>query len=442
MKHKQQSGFLLLMIMCSFLLTACASGKQEEKLEGERISLSAFEDQLKPDKTLNIKDMNILSALDNLYWPGPFGYSTNLMQNVAFDGQMDLVWANDIGEGATSRLPLLSKPIIANDAVYALDSQGRLSKIDISSGETLWQVRVNPRYEKQGLIGGGISYSNHRLFVSAGFNEVMSLDTANGGLLWRYKTKSPVRAAPTVLGSRVFVTTADSETLALDRDQGTLLWRHAGLTEKVRMMGASGPAVGKNFALVPYPSGEIYALRTENGQDLWSQSLLSRRNGFQSAFSRLGDVQAAPVIEGGQVYVMNFSGTLTAIEARNGARIWQQNIGGTQTPWVSGDLLFVLSDDNILYALKKQTGAIVWLKQLERYGDPESYDDPIIYQGPVMAGSKLYLTSSLGGVVQVDPFSGDILQTWNVGESVMAAPVVASKTMLILTQQGNLLAFK
>lgn len=439
--HSIRFGFVI--ILMAFSLSACSGdGNDDIILEGERISVLAFEEDLIPDETIDISDLNILSALNNLYWPGPNGYSTNLMQNIAFDGRLENIWSVSIGEGANDDIPYISKPIIANEFVYTLDSEGALSKAHIETGEIEWQVRVNPRHERQGVIGGGVSYSNHRLFVSAGFDEVLAIDADNGGLIWRYKTRSPVRAAPTVLGSRVFVATADSETLALDRDQGILLWRHAGLVENVRIMGASGPAVSKHLVVVPYASGEIYALRTENGADLWSQHLTSRRTAFQSALSRLGDVQAAPVIEGGIIYAMNFAGTLTAIKARSGARIWQQNIGGTQTPWVSGDFIFVLSDENILYALKKRTGDIVWLKQLQRYEEPETYDDPILYQGPIMAGSKLYLVSSYGEIIQVDPYTGEILKTTNVYEPILSAPVVASKTLFVLTQEGNLLAFK
>lgn len=434
---------ILIIVMLSFSLSACSDdGGDKPPLEGERISVLAFEEELKPNENIDITDLNILSALKNLYWPGPNGYSTNLMQNVAFDGALERMWSVSIGEGANGRTPYITKPVVANEFVYTLDSEGYLSKTHIETGEKEWQVRVNPRYERQGVLGGGISYSNNRLFVSAGFNEVLAIDGNNGGLIWRYKTRSPVRAAPTVLGSRVFVVTADSETLALDRDQGILLWRHAGLVENVRMMGASGPAVSKHLVVVPYASGEIYALRTENGADLWSQHLTSRKTAFQSALSRLGDVQAAPVIEGGIIYAMNFSGTLTAIKARSGGRLWQQNIGGTQTPWVSGDFIFVLSDDNILYALKKRTGEIVWLKQLQRYEDPETYDEPILYQGPVMAGSKLYLVSSYGEIIKIDPYTGDVIEKRDVYESILTAPVIASKTMFIVTQEGNLLAFK
>lgn len=429
------------LVLCALNLGACSSDDKDVRLEGERISILDFEKQLKPDSEFDRSELKIADPIPNKFWPGPDGYSTNLMKNLAFEDGDTLLWERSLGYGSNDDLPLLAKPVIVNGDVFALDVDGVLSKIDLKTGVNLWTVRVHPRDESGPTIGGGIVYANNRLYVSTGYNEVMSLSPENGGLIWRYKTAAPVRSAPTVLGNRVFVVMADSKTLALDAVDGSILWRHEGTPEKVGVVGASSPAANRSLVVIPYSSGELHALRIENGKQLWAQDL-SRGFGFQNTLSNLKDIQAAPVMEGGLVFAMNYSGTLAAIVQRSGARIWQQRVGGINTPWISGDFVFVISDESILYALHKISGKVLWLSQLDLFEDPEDKTGSIVWHGPVMAGSKLYVAGSNGYMKVIDPYTGEEDVTYDLEAPIMQAPVVAGGVMLVMMEDGVLRAYK
>lgn len=447
MRGAQSWRSFALIAALALSLQACSGNdwmggsEKDAPLPGERISILDYEEQLKPDVSLEEKDLSINPPIENKFWPGPFGYSTNLMRNLTYSGKLQKIWERPIGLTLQDGLPLLAKPIIVDEFVYALNINGVLSKFNLENGEPLWSVRVHPRSERQPLIGGGLSYAAGRLFLANGFNEVLAVDPNNGGLIWRYSTSAPVRAAPTILAGRVFVVTAESETLALRADNGTLLWRHEGLKEKVRVVGGSGAAANRSLVVVPYPSGELSAIRMENGRQLWTQKL-SKGFGFQSSLAQLNDIQAAPVMDGGLIFAMNYSGALTAIVQRSGARIWQQRVGGIQTPWVSGDYIFVLSDDNIVYALEKLSGKVVWLRQLDRFEDPEDKDGAILWHGPVMAGSKLYLAGSHGRLAVMEPSNGEVEAQHEIGAPLIQAPVVANGTLLLLDEDGVLHGFR
>lgn len=430
-----------LCLLCMVTLAACSSSDDEAILEGERISILDFEKQLKPDAEFDKSKLKIADPIENNFWPGPDGYSTNLMKNLAFEGGKKMLWERPLGYASKDSLPLLAKPIIVNGSVFAMDLDGVLTKFDLETGMILWTVRVNPRDETDPTLGGGVVFSGNKLFVATGYNEVMALSPVNGGLIWRFKTPAPVRSAPTVLGNRVFVVMADSKTIALDTDDGSVIWRHEGTPEKIGVVGASSPAANRSLVVIPYSSGELHALRMENGKQLWSQDL-SRGFGFQNALSDLKDIQAAPVMEGGLIFAMNYSGTLAAIVQRTGSRIWQQKVGGINTPWVSGDFIFVISDENIVYALHKISGKVLWLQQLDLYEDPEYKDGPIVWRGPLMAGSKLYVASSHGIIKVLDPYSGDVETSYDLGRGIAQSPVVAGGIMLVVTDNGLLRAYK
>ncbi len=97
------------------------------------------------------------------------------------------------------------------------------------------------------------------------------------------------------------------------------------------ILSSTSAAVSGEFAVVPYTSGEIYALRVQNGQQAWSDVL--SRSGRVTALSELDDIAGRPVIDRNVVYAVSQSGVMAAINLPTGERLWSRDIAGIQTPW-------------------------------------------------------------------------------------------------------------
>lgn len=67
-------------------------------------------------------------------------------------------------------------------------------------------------------------------------------------------------------------------------------------------------------------------------------------------------------VEGGVVYAASGFGTITALNASTGAKIWTQDVEGVGigAPTVVGDLVYVIAGDTIGWALNKKNGRIQW----------------------------------------------------------------------------------
>ena len=53
------------------------------------------------------------------------------------------------------------------------------------------------------------------------------------------------------------------------------LWSHNGIPETAGLLGGASPAVEGEIVIVAYTSGELFALRVENGRAVWSDNLAS-----------------------------------------------------------------------------------------------------------------------------------------------------------------------
>lgn len=439
---------LLCAAACAALLTGCSTVKDmftsedDKPLPGTRVSVLEMQRQIEPDDaTLEAQGFIAPAPWHNEFWPQAGGYPNHAMQNLALnEGPLKKMWSSGIGSGATKSLPLTAQPIVVDGQVYTLDSESRLSAFDAATGKLLWRKDVSDPGENDPVISGGVAYSQGQIYVTAGYDEVIALTPADGSLVWRVRIPAPSRAAPTAVDGRVFIATLDNRVIALNATDGQALWEYAGIGESTGLVGAASPAVSREVVVPAFSSGEIFALRVENGSVAWAENLSAL--GGAGGLSSLSDIHGLPVVDKGLVIAVSFGGRLVAIDERTGTRVWQREIGGAETPWVVGNHLFMISNDNELVALGRDTGAIRWVVRLPRYEDEEERENPIFWTGPVLAGGRLIVAGTNGDIVEASPEDGKIIRTWDIGAPVTISPVVAAGVMYMLDDKGNLMAFQ
>lgn len=442
-------GKHLLLGACLLSLNACStvSGVFDEKekppIEGKRMSVLALQKSLVPDtKALEEGGVKLPEAWKNEYWPQAGGFPNHAMHNLAWDSKdVDVLWRADIGAGSHNELPLTAQPIIVKGIIYALDTEAKLSAFNAENGKKLWRADVSNKAEDEDVIGGGIAFANGSLFVTNGSNEILSISAADGKVLWRANLPTPARAAPTALGGRVFVATLDDRLFALDAEKGSIIWDYLGIGETTGLLGAASPAANTSIVVPAFSSGELTALRVENGSVAWSDNLANVRK-FGGGLESLSDIKAMPVMDRGVVIAMSFSDKLVAIDEPTGTRLWQREIGGSATPWVAGNAVFVLSSDNQLVALRLEDGAILWVEEVPRFANPKKQKDEIIWSSPVMASGNILLCGSHGHILKFDAQTGKPAGSIKIGKSVQITPIISNGVMYVLAEDGTLIALK
>ncbi|MBM3583512.1 MAG: pyrrolo-quinoline quinone [Alphaproteobacteria bacterium] len=409
-------------------------------LEGDRISIMLLDRSLDVDASLAEVPVRLPPPLPTPNWPQSGGVADHAMHHVAAPGPLARAWRADAGAGSSSDTRILSEPVVARGVVYALDAEGTVSAIAADDGRRLWRFDTTPEDDDDGGVGGGVAFGQGRLFVTTGFGEVLALDGRDGALLWRRRVGPPLRAAPSYSQGRVYAVTTDNQLLALASDTGEILWQHRGIEETAGLLGGASPAVVPDVVVVAYSSGEIYALRVENGSVAWTDSL-SYANAAQS-LGAINDINGNPVIDRGRVFASSYGGRLAALDLRAGVVVWDVEMSSVQTPWVAGDFLYVVDDEDVLYCLSWQEGRVRWLTELPRWDDPDDHSDPIAWTGPILAGDRLLLAGTNGHVLAVSPYTGAILGRIDLGEGIDVAPIAADGTVYLLTQAADLYALR
>ena len=409
-------------------------------LPGERISVLEVDAAPRADPTVSDLAVRLPRPRLNGDWPQSGGFAHHAMHHVEAPGPLAPAWATSIGQGASDERRMPSAPISAGGRVFAMDTVGTVTAVRADNGERLWRVNVIPEDEEDEAFGGGVAFGDGVLFVATGAGEVVALDPVTSGEYWRVRVGAPVRAAPTYSNSRVFVVSYDNTLHTLDGRDGSVLWTHTGVAETAQLLQAASPAVAGNLVVAAFSSGEIFALRVENGRQIWSDSLSF--GGQFGPLASLGDINGHPVIDDDLVYAVSHAGRMVAMALRSGERLWEQDIASVQTPWIAGDFLYVLSSDGALLCLSRIDGAIRWVRSLPRYEDPDDRQDPIVWSGPLLVSDRLIVVGSNGDALSISPYTGRFLGRVALPGDVELPPIAANGMVYILTNDGELVALR
>lgn len=414
--------------------------KSKPPLPGERISILALEQAQEPDPRIADLAVRLPAPYVNEDWPQAAGYPSHAMHHLALEGNLKKLWDANIGTSASGNLRISAAPVVAEGLIFAMDADARVSAYEVTTGKRRWRVDLTPKKEDRGAFGGGFAYDRGALYVTTPYGYVYALEASTGNFFWKKRIGIPFRGAPTIDGNRLFAITYDNQLHAINAADGSVAWTYTGIPETATLTGAGSPAADNGVVVAPFSSGELVALRADTGRVAWTDSLV--RTVRTSSIATINDITASPVIDRGRVYAIGSSGRMVSIDVRSGERVWEQTIGGSQTPWVAGDFIYVITNDSEVLCLSRRDGRVRWTFQLDRYENAVKRKDPISWYGPLLAGDRLITVSSHGYAVSLSPYSGELLGSIALSDPASQPPLVAVNQLFILTNGADLAAFQ
>ena len=408
---------------------------------GQRIPVLTTEGQVEVDPQIADVPVTVPPAVTNTEWAQPGGNAAHAMIHVSLGPTPTQIWSISIGAGSSTRARLAAEPVVADGRIYTIDTNAVVRAFNADTGAPVWQQQVRGENSpRETLFGGGVSYDSGRVYATNGAGDVAALDAATGNPVWLVKPGGPLRGAPTVVLDSLYVISQDNQLFALNAANGESRWSGIGAFELAGVFGAAAPAFAQSTLVAGFSSGELTAYRYENGQVVWQDALT--RTGVSTVVGTISDIDADPVIDNGRVFAVGQGGRMVAVELITGQRAWELNVAGISTPWVAGEWVFVVTDQARVLAVSRASGRIRWIAQLPRYRNEERRRNPIFWRGPVLAGNRLVLVSSLGQIAYVDPANGTIQATVEAQASMSLPPVVANNTLYLLDDSGRLTAYR
>ena len=382
-------------------------------------------------------------AVRNAAWPQAGGNPAHLMNHLEAKDRLTEVWKVGIGQGGGYRQIIMAQPVVLDGTVFTMDSNAVASGFALANGKRLWRTDTKPKDDDGDStnIGGGLCAEGTTLYAVNGLSSLVALDVATGKEKWRQSLGVPGRSAPMVADGRVFITTIEDHLLAFTAADGRLLWTHQAAEPVTSLLGQPAPAYYRGLVLAGFGSGELACLRADSGSVVWTDSLGASEG--RATVADFLSIRGLPIVVNGLVYAISIGGLLVCNDIPTGRRVWERQVAGEDTPYIAGDWMFIVSAQQELAAINISTGRIAWINQLPHFANPEKRRNTLTWYGPLLVSDRLIVTGTSQDALSLSPYTGDILGHIRLTESAApTAPVVADGTVLIVTDDGRLMALR
>ncbi len=128
----------------------------------------------------------------------------------------------------------------------------------------------------------------------------------------------------------------------------------AGTTKTRRL--AAAPVVGGGMLFAVDTGAVVYAFDAQTGARLWNHQIVVSGDLKNATFG------GGAAYDNGRVYATNGVGDVVALDAQTGTEIWRVKPAGPLrgAPTIAFNEVFVMTQDNQLFALDTDDGSIVW----------------------------------------------------------------------------------
>jgi outer membrane protein assembly factor BamB len=283
----------------------------------------------------------------------------------------EIKWDIDVGDGVQDYFSRLA-PAVAYGKVFAASRDGIVVAIDQETGKKIWEQDFanyeNYSFKKAMLwysnravsakISGGLSVAYQSVYFGTEDGYVYALEEATGKLKWKVGVKGEVISAPAIDAGVVLVNTTSGHLIALNPENGEQKWVTESDVPPLTLRGVSAPAADSGGALIGTPSGKLKVSILETGMVAWETQIASPSGATE--LERIVDIDVKPLVFGGNVFVVSYNGTLSAVELRTGQVIWTREYGSYRNISIDGNRLFVVDNSSNIFAIDRRSGVELW----------------------------------------------------------------------------------
>lgn len=279
-------------------------------------------------------------------------------------------------------------PLVLPDAIYAASVDGALTRIEPTTGRTVWKVDAGR------TLSAGPGADADTVVVGTDKGDVLAFD-ANGKALWTARVATEVIAPPRVNDGVVAVFVGDGSIHALNAADGTKKWVLQRASPALTVRNYAGGTSSRGGLFLGTAGGRLLALDILTGIVGWDGTVANPKGATE--LERIADVTSPPLVDDKQVCAVAFQGRLVCFEITRGTINWSRDISSLHGLASDAKNLYVTDDRGAVQALDRINGASVWKQDLlaaRKIGGPQRVGDLV---GVVDVEGFLHLLSPING---------------------------------------------
>jgi outer membrane assembly lipoprotein YfgL len=302
-------------------------------------------------------------------------------------------------------------------------ADGMVAALDARTGGDVWRTNLGT------AISAGVGSDGRWSAVVSRDNELIVLES--GREAWRKGLGFQVFTAPLVAGARVFVLGSDRSVSAFDAKNGAKLWSQTRPGDPL-VLRQQGVLMAQGDTLVVGQSGRLVGMNPDTGTVRWEAPIASSRgtNDVERLVELVGPVSRVDT----SVCVRAFQAAVGCVNTARGTVDWVQKASSGQGVHGNDQMLFGSESNGTLVAWRRSDGSRMWVSERLQHRK---------LSAPLALGRSVVVGDNMGWVHLLSREDGSPLNRMATdGSAVTVAPVVAADTLVVVTRNGGVFAYR
>jgi outer membrane protein assembly factor BamB len=337
------------------------------------------------------------------------------------------LWGEGVGANKKQiKLRLGLGPAIDNGLVFAASHKGELVAVSLETGKHVWLKKLKLP------LSAGPGAGNGMVVVGSSKGAVIAFEGATGKELWRGRVNSELLSAPAISESVVVFRSVDGRLHGFNAQTGKEQWSVEQQVPRLSLRGTATPIIAKDVAISGFDNGKVMAVSLANGDTVWDTALASPHG--RTELDRLIDIDSGVRVVGDNVFATGYQGRTAMIALDSGQIWWSHDMSSYRGLAADDENIYVTQSDGIIVAMRQRDGSEVWRNEKVKRR---------ALSAPVVTSSAVVIADYQGYVHYLDKNTGELVARVKVAKQrVSSAPAAAEDTVVVLTDGGELAAFK
>lgn len=277
--------------------------------------------------------------------------------------------------------------------------------------------------------GGPPTNSPGNLAVGAAVKQLWSADAGTGS-----SSTTKLTASPIVYDGRVFTMDANARVTSFSLSGGSAVWRQSLTPEKERDREGYGGGLaadnGRLYAATGF--GTVVAIDAKSGKRIWEKFLGA-------------PIRTSPTAFGDRVVVTTMEGRVFSLAGPDGSELWtyrgvpqQASLIANPSAAIDGDIIVVPYATGELVALKSANGDAAWTETLTKTRAMAATGTFADAARPVIDGGVVFAVGYGGRMVAKQLRTGTTL--WSLNVASTQPPAVGGDAVFVVDSGGQLMA--
>ena len=322
--------------------------------------------------------------------------------------------------------------ITNKNALIFFDKKGTI--LNFANNKKLnWKNNIYSKTEKKHNPILYFDSNNKTLVVADSIAIYYAIDISNGKLIWKKNSIAPFNSQVKIFKDKFFVVDFENILRCFSIKNGKEIWNFKTEKSFIKSQQKLSLIINNNKVVFINTLGDISSIDIETGNLVWqipTQSSTIYENYFTIKNSDL-------ISANNTIYFSNNRNEFFAIDERNGAIKWKQNLNSNLRPTFADGILFTVTLEGYLVAIDSRNGNIVRITNILSQ-IKNSKKKNVKPEGFIVTKDKIYLSLNNGRLIVIDILNGKPSKIVKIDNEKISRPYVLNNNMYIVRDNAIL----